>query len=147
MKCSNAEGSVPYSSVQFKPELSGYQSAMSVYNIPSELNMKMMMKNIKLDEMKYYDSELSNLEEELESLINTSKYDIAPGWPLGKFARNCDCVDINLVFQALFKISSRGTDSISVSITITTRLITSSMTTMTVRRKWVKDIKRTLAIS
>ena len=70
--------------MQYKPELSGYQSAMSVYNIPSELNMKMMMKNIKLDEMKYFDSELSNLEEELESLINTSKYDIASGWPLGR---------------------------------------------------------------
>ena len=46
--------------------------------------MKMMMKNIKLDEMKYFDSELSKLEEELESLINTSKYDIASGWPLGR---------------------------------------------------------------
>ena len=56
---------------------------MSVYNVPSELNMKMMMKNIKLDEMKYFDSELSNLEEELEALINTSKYDLASGWPLG----------------------------------------------------------------
>ena len=113
MKCSNAEGSVPYSSVQYKPELSGYQSAMSVYNIPSELNMKMMMKNIKLDEMKYYDSELSNLEEELESLINTSKYDIAPGWPLGKFKRNCYivmvtwCLRLCSKFQVVGQIRSR----------------------------------------
>jgi len=83
VKCGNSEGSVPYSSVQYKPELSGYQAAMSVSNIPSELNMKMMMKNIKLDEMKYFDGELSKLEEDLESLINTSKYDIASGWPLG----------------------------------------------------------------
>ena len=87
VKCGNSEGSVPYSSVQYKPELSGYQAAMSVSNIPSELNMKMMMKNIKLDEMKYFDGELSKLEEDLDALINTSKYDIAPGWPLGRLSK------------------------------------------------------------
>jgi len=43
----------------------------------------MIMKNVKLDEMKYLDSELSKLEEELESLITTSKYDMSAGWPLG----------------------------------------------------------------
>ena len=94
VKCGNSEGSVPYSSVQYKPELSGYQAAMSVSNIPSELNMKMMMKNIKLDEMKYFDAELSKLEEDRESLINTSKYDIASGWPLGRLNKknlyNCE---------------------------------------------------------
>ena len=48
--------------------------------------MKMIMKNVKLDEMKYLDSELSKLEEELESLITTSKYDMSAGWPLGRMS-------------------------------------------------------------
>ena len=86
MKCSHSGGSVPYSSVQYRPQISGYQNAMSVYNIPTELNMKMIMKNVKLDEMKYLDSELSKLEEELESLITTSKYDMSAGWPLGRMS-------------------------------------------------------------
>ena len=46
--------------------------------------MKMLMQNVKLTEIKLYKEEQSKLEEQLSSLINTSKYDLSSSWPLGE---------------------------------------------------------------
>ena len=45
--------------------------------------MKMLMQNIKLTEMRHYKNEQAKIEAEIQSLINTSKYDLTVSWPLG----------------------------------------------------------------
>ena len=55
-----------------------------VYDVNSVSSMKLLMQNLKLDEIKEYSNQLSKLDSELSSLINTSKYDLAPSWPTGR---------------------------------------------------------------
>ena len=62
-----------------------YKTFCLVYDVKSVSNMKLLMQNLKLDEIKQYSNQLSKLDSELSSLINTSKYDLAPSWPTGKY--------------------------------------------------------------
>ena len=82
VKCTSVEGAgVRYQAMAQQRATSSH--SLSVYGINSVSSMKMMMQNVKLEEIKHYDDQLSKLEDELYSLINTSKYDLPTSWPLG----------------------------------------------------------------
>ena len=66
-----------------------------VYDVNSMSSMKLLMQNLKLDEIKHYSNQLSKLDSELSSLINTSKYDLAPSWPTGT------CTTVKLILQGV----------------------------------------------
>ena len=84
VKCTSVEGAgVRYQAMAQQPQRATSSHSLSVYGINSVSNMKMMMQNVKLEEIKHYDDQLSKLEDELYSLINTSKYDLPTSWPLG----------------------------------------------------------------
>ena len=59
--------------------------------------MKMLMQNLKLTEIKLYKEEQSKLEEQLSSLINTSKYDLSSSWPLGESSILLNFVTFNFL--------------------------------------------------
>ena len=56
-----------------------------VHGVSSKSNMKLLMQNLKLDEVKKFNNQLSKLETELYNLIDTSKYDLSSDWPTGSY--------------------------------------------------------------
>ena len=47
--------------------------------------MKTLLHSVNLNQVKLINEEIESLSEELSLLINTSKYDLSPAWPLGNF--------------------------------------------------------------
>jgi len=84
VKCTSYTlGSDLYQTQQYSPQLTNFDDVITVHGVSSKSNMKLLMQNLKLDEVKKFNNQLSKLETELYNLIDTSKYDLSSDWPTG----------------------------------------------------------------
>jgi len=84
VKCSSYSlGGNIYQTKQHSPQLTSFDDVITVHGVSSKSNMKLLMQNLKLDEVKQFNNQLVKLETELYDLINTSKYDLSSDWPTG----------------------------------------------------------------
>jgi len=96
-KCQDTFDNLPYSAVKYS-QLSSFEGVVSVYDLKSEENLKMLLHSLNLNEARLFTEDIDKLEEDISALINTSKYDLTPTWPLGsvKKFRSTDRYDMNI---------------------------------------------------
>ena len=71
---------------------------MTVYDLKSEEHMRLLLHTLNANVVTELTEDIEKLEEELSVLINTSKYDLSPAWPLGspKKFKSTDRFDLNI---------------------------------------------------